>query len=95
MNNNVQNAQNVQFDDFRIATKKEQKEGISNWTYLCNHCRKKLGFQKKLDDNVPAEVICGIQGCQNEADFYLDLPTEISKENIHKNILTININSIN
>ena len=66
----------ILFDDFQI----NQEPDMSSWAYVCKNCAKSYGFNKNnLDNAVPAHAICGIKGCNNEADFYLDLPGNIKK----------------
>lgn len=79
----------ITFDDYRIDPDPDR----ANWAYVCKHCVKKHYLDpNKLDNAVPAHVTCGIQGCNNEADYYLDLPKNIT--NPETPTLTIPFNQI-
>ena len=44
-------------------------EGV--WSQICSACVEKLGVcDSQLDDS--GSGICGVQGCWNEADYYID-----------------------
>ena len=60
--------QGIGFDDF-VQT--EGKTGF--WTQVCKrHAdRYKGNFAHRLDE-CPSECICGVCGCEYEADFYVD-----------------------
>lgn len=58
----------VCFDDF--AT----NEDGSCWGYICKGCAEKYGISESLLDNGCGGGTCGVQGCENEADFYIDFP---------------------
>ena len=56
---------NVIFDDFT-----EDEEGFV-WSQLCKTCNERHTF----DDNMVTDGgqgICGIKGCENESDYYVD-----------------------
>jgi hypothetical protein len=57
------------FDDLVIEEK-------GTWTQVCKSCSEKsneLGF---LEEIAIEGLICGVDGCQNEAHYYLDLNNE-------------------
>jgi hypothetical protein len=65
-------AQGVMFEDYNI-----DDDGF--WTQVCEECQAKYNFR-----NARGEVLidipitgtrCGVAGCENEADFYLDFAT--------------------
>ena len=62
----------ITFDDFT-----ENEKGLENshWTQVCEDCRNKYNFPFSDLDDV-GYGICGVLGCQNEADFYLELNLE-------------------
>ena len=60
----------VCFDDF------VENEDGSRWAYICKDCVKKYGISKMFLDNDCSGGICGVKGCENEADYYIDFPEE-------------------
>jgi hypothetical protein len=58
----------VIFDDFII-------EDEGNWSQICDKCFLKH-FSSHSVTNIPNSLICGVEGCQNEADYYLDFICE-------------------
>ena len=54
----------VKFDD---AVKDEN--GI--WSQICSSCAKKY-YPRSLNLDDAGSGICGVQGCENQADFYID-----------------------
>ena len=60
------------FDDYELD---DDIEGNAiAWTEMCPACKHKyLGIlgQNRFDDG-SAQGICGVEGCQNEADSYVD-----------------------
>lgn len=60
----------VRFDDFA-----ENEDG-SHWAYMCKECAEKYGISKKYLDNGCGGGICSVQGCECEADYYIDFPKE-------------------
>lgn len=65
----------ITFDDFTSGDEGE-------WSQICSTCTKKFAIPKEvLDENV-GSGICGVEGCWNESDHYIDFPDEESeKEN--------------
>lgn len=59
----------VRFDDFV-----QDKENGHYWGHICKECVKKYGISEMFLDNGCGDGICGVQGCENEADFYIDFP---------------------
>lgn len=57
------------FDDYTNG-----EEGV--WTQICKDCVEKYNIDKKYLDEC-GSGICGVKGCNNEADFYLDFPETI------------------
>lgn len=58
----------VCFDDFVT------NEDGSCWAYICKECAEKYGISESLLDDGCGGGTCGVQGCENEADFYIDFP---------------------
>lgn len=58
----------VRFDDFVT------NEDGSCWAYICKECAEKYGISEKYLDNGCGGGICSVQGCENEADYYIDFP---------------------
>ena len=57
----------VIFDDVVV-----EPEGT--WSQICRHCVKKHGISKSVLDFEAGYGICGVEGCENEADHYIDFP---------------------
>lgn len=57
----------VIFDDFDRAEE-------AYWSTMCVDCKKKYGALMigKFDNCCAIQQICGVKGCGNEADFYVD-----------------------
>jgi hypothetical protein len=54
------------FDDFVI-------ESAVIWTQVCKSCTEELKLLNFLDE-IPLEgLICGVLGCRNHAEYYLDM----------------------
>ena len=59
----------VCFDDFVI------NEDGGRWAHICKGCVEKYGISETLlDDGCAAGCTCSVQGCENEADYYVDFP---------------------
>ena len=56
----------VIFDDLVV-------EENGKWTQVCANCSKKYAELGHLDEIPIAHLICGANGCKNEALYYLDL----------------------
>ena len=41
------------------------------WSQICSECAKKVKPGKHSLDDV-GSGICGVEGCENEADYYID-----------------------
>ena len=55
----------INFDDW---TKGD--DGI--WSQVCKSCAKTYSISKKLLSECSGEPICGVEGCNNTADYYID-----------------------
>lgn len=57
----------IVFDDYVIVSESDA------WSQICSGCAKKLNIPPiMLDSHLGAEYICGVEGCENEADYYID-----------------------
>lgn len=72
----------VCFDDFV-----EDKETGQLWSCICESCAKKYRVPDNLLDEA-GQGICGVQGCWNEADFYIDFSKLEKLETYHVRRLT-------
>lgn len=54
----------VVFDDFT-------RDEYGCWSQICQHCvdKYKIHFNRLADDG---HGICGVSGCENQADYYID-----------------------
>ena len=60
----------VRFDDFVT------NEDGSCWAHICKSCAEKYGISEMILDDGCGGGTCGVQGCENEADFYIDFPAD-------------------
>jgi hypothetical protein len=58
------------FDDFADNTAEHQ----SYWVEMCPHCHNKYRgiLGNRADDGGTACGTCSVEGCENEADYYVD-----------------------
>jgi hypothetical protein len=71
---------NVTFDDFVLKYQDE----YCDWSQICLPFASKHHISENLLDSA-GQGVCGVEGCSNEADFYIDFPDgelEITKEEI-------------
>lgn len=54
----------VAFDDFT-------RDEYGYWSQICQHCvdKYKINFNLLAEDG---HGICGVSGCENQADYYID-----------------------
>jgi hypothetical protein len=57
------------FDDFVI-----DEYGI--WSQICSKCVEKHFKNHRVADIAMGGLICGVENCENEADFYIDFICE-------------------
>ena len=68
----------VCFDDF------VQDEESGGWACMCKNCVNKYKITESLLDDA-GQGICGVQGCDNEADYYIDFPEiEMQQQSVLK-----------
>lgn len=53
----------------------EVKEN-GDWTQICARCLKKVRYDKERLDEDSGSGICGVQGCENEADHFYTFKQE-------------------
>lgn len=70
---------NIYFDDFT----RNDEFGIF-WSGICESCRKKYDIADNYIDRNSGDGSCGIVGCKNEADHYIDMPYTKCNGNIRK-----------
>ena len=68
------NFNGVAFDDVTIDDNKHY------WSQICESCVSKYNIAKSLLDE-SGSGICGCQGCENEADYYIDFPDRKDDDN--------------
>lgn len=59
----------IQFDDFCVESEEEYC-----WAGLCESCRQKYEVSDSYIDVLSGDGACGVYGCSNEADHYIDMP---------------------
>jgi hypothetical protein len=60
------------FDDW-TPQEQGQNYDTDTWTQVCTKCANKHKL-KNLDD--AGQGICGVEGCENESDYYYDFNRE-------------------
>jgi hypothetical protein len=59
----------VVFDDF--VSKEDAM--LNSYSQICDHCVSKHNVPVNLLDPIPvSDMTCGVEGCNNEADYYID-----------------------
>ena len=60
----------IRFDDHSHS----EDDGYNyNWSQICTACACEHGiYSEAAKNDCPATLICGVEGCNEEADFYLD-----------------------
>lgn len=60
----------IRFDDHSHS---EADEYNYNWSQICTACACEHGiYSEAAKHDCPATLICGVEGCEGEADFYID-----------------------
>ena len=57
--------QHIHFDDFIL-------EDNGTWSQICPNCLKKHFKNHEVTDIPKDGFICGVESCDNEAEFYID-----------------------
>ncbi len=64
--------QGIVFDDVVL----KDSDGYRDWSQVCHDCMKEYQLHAHKDATIKdipvAGLTCGIAGCTNEADFYID-----------------------
>lgn len=71
---------NIEFDDVVIT------DDNKKWSQICESCREKYNLANNDDYSIDYNVgygICGIVGCNNESDHYIDFIGQIDCINKH------------
>ena len=63
----------ISFDDFCISSETEKEEGMNVWASVCKDCVSKHVMPNEMLDDA-GYGICGVVGCNNEADYYIGFP---------------------
>ena len=64
INNNT-----IEFDDYVETT----EDGITTaWASVCVPCITRYEIPEAVLSDCPCSDTCGVKGCSNEADFYID-----------------------
>lgn len=48
------------------------KDDDGTWSQICPKCIAKLKIPDNMISECPSECICGVIGCNKQADYYLD-----------------------
>lgn len=61
----------VVFDDFT-------RDEYGYWSQICQHCvdKYKINYNRLAEDS---HGICGVSGCENQADYYIDFEENMIK----------------
>ena len=65
----------IKFDD----ANKADEEGLNDWSQICKHCVTKHNINNNMLDDA-GQGICGVEGCNEEADYYIDFKDGELKE---------------
>ena len=69
------NYKGVLFDNY-VDDHAQDEEFAYYWTQICQSCLEKHKIPKSMLDNGVGGCICGVDGCENEADYYVDFPVD-------------------
>ena len=56
------------------------EEGMNGWSQICENCVTAHDIPRIMLDTDRGYGICGIEGCANEADHYIDFPDWLFKD---------------
>lgn len=64
----------ILFDDFVEEYDEEFKKDRPYWAEMCPHCHRKYRgiLRGRFDGNGSAQATCSVNGCNNEAAYYVD-----------------------
>ena len=64
----------IHFDDF--VSKEDVSGDEVGWSQICQDCIDKYELDPRALSSLAGEAICGVEGCENEADYYVDFHEE-------------------
>lgn len=68
----------IRFDDYV-----KRYDDNNCWSQICDKCAKKYKVNERYLDVDGGGGICGVKGCENEADHYIDFPDDkITEEEV-------------
>jgi len=75
----------IVFDDIT-----DQDNGLKMWSQICKCCTEKHNIDTKYLEEDAGNGICGVEGCENEADHYIDFEDDeveiTDNENCHTDV---------
>lgn len=60
----------ITFDDVSL----KETDDLNDWSQICQECVDKHKINEKHLDLGSGNGICGVEGCSNESDHYIDFP---------------------
>lgn len=81
----------VIFDDWTQDDSWSQKgdsytHNNGRWACMCSSCKEKYKVPRQYLHNGGGWSSCGVDGCRNEADYYIDFPVGATKEKADYNL---------
>ncbi len=73
----------VEFDDVTM-------DDGHKWSQICKSCSEKVSVSNKMISD-PGSGICGVEGCGNEADYYIDFPDSLEIEFFTDRVMVKNL----
>ncbi len=67
-------ANKIIFNDTTFDDITDYDGGVTLWSQICNSCTEKHNIDHKYLDEDAGHGICGVEGCENESDHYIDFP---------------------
>lgn len=62
----------VNFNDTSLIFDDIELEENEAWSQICSRCAERYNIPQDLISQCAGMPICGVEGCQNEADYYID-----------------------
>ena len=63
------NYKGIVFDDVIL----KESEDLNDWSQICQECKDGHNISIDVLDHT-GSGICGVEGCNNEAEYYIDFP---------------------